>query len=241
MRRFFAFLALGLSIDACSSSGDEPPITRPALSIPEGCNPLAADWDCLLPFPSDVFLVPDASMPSKKRLKLGNAVLRTKEGTAVDFTTLHPADGASHIPQILALFPGGIDRKSLVFSDRADETLNVATSTTLLLEADTGKPVLHFAEPDMRADSDARRGLFIRPMIRLQNGKRYVVAIRKLVDKAGQTIAAPEGFRRLRDHEYTGDPVLSPLGTRYEQDVFGVLGKAGVALVGVQELARVEQ
>lgn len=234
MRRLFSILALALSVDACSSSGDEPPITRPALSIPDGCNPLAADWDCMLPFPSDVFLVPDASMPSKKRLELGKAVLKTKEGTAVDFTKLHAADGASHIPQILALFPGGIDRKSLVFHDRAEESLAVATSSTLLLEADTGKPVLHFAETDMRADDDARRGLFIRPMIRLQNGKRYVVAIRKIKDKAGAAIVAPEGFRRLRDKEYTGDPVLAPLGARYEGDVFGVLDKAGVPRTELQ-------
>jgi len=233
VRRILAIFALALSVDACSA-GDEPAPTRPALSIPDGCNPLAAEWDCMLPFPSDVFLVPDATMPSKKRLKLGNAVLRTKEGTAVDFTELHPADGASHLPQILALFPGGIDRKSLVFHDRAEETLNVGTSTTLLLEADTGKPVLHFAELDLRAEDEARRGLFIRPMIRLQNGKRYVVAIRKVLDKSGKPLVAPEGFRRLRDNEYGGDPVLGPLGTRYEGDVFGVLSKAGVARTELQ-------
>lgn len=212
---------------ACSSAKEAPVAAQ--LAVADGCNPLASEWDCLLPFPSDVFLVDDPSMPSKRRLKLGNAVLKTKEGTAVDFTAMHPADGATHLPQILAVFPGGIDRKSLVFHDRMEATLDTATSTTLILEAETGKPVMHFAELDPRAESDARRALVLRPMIRLNNGKRYVVAIRNLVDKGGKKIVAPEGFRALRDNTYGSHPVLGPLGRRYEKDVFGVLAGAGVA------------
>ncbi len=215
---------------ACSSTEAAPPRRAP-LAIAAGCNPLAADWDCMLPFPSDVFLAPDPALPAGKRLRLGNAVMKTKEGTPVDFTVMHPADGAAHLPQILALFPDGIDATAskLVFHDRAEDSLALATSPTLLLEADTGKPVLHFAELDPRAETDARRGLVIRPLIRLDSRKRYVVAIRKLVDPAKKPVIAPEGFRRLRDAEYDGDPVLGPLGTRYETDVFAVLGKAGVA------------
>jgi hypothetical protein len=228
VRRFLP-LVLAFALHGCSSDGADTPPPVAQLTIPLGCNPLAADWDCMLPFPSDVFLVDDPSMPSGKRLKLGNAAMKTKEGTVVDFTDLHPADGATHLPQILAVFPEGVDRKSLVFHDKMEETLQVATSTTLLLEADTGKPVMHFAELDPRAAEDNRRALIIRPMIRLENKKRYVVAIRKLANKEGKTIAAPEGFRLLRDNAYAGHGVLGPLGTRYEKDVFGVLAKAGVA------------
>lgn len=227
MRRFLPFL-LAFAIDGCSS-GEETKAPVAQLSIPVGCNPLAADWDCMLPFPSDVFLAEDQAMPSGKRLKFGNAVMKTKEGTPVDFTELHPADGASVLPQILAVFPEGVDRKSLVFHDKMEETLQVATSSTLLLEADTGKPVLHFAELDPRAAEDDRRALIIRPMIRLENRKRYVVAIRKLVNKDGKPVTTPEGFRLLRDNAYASHPVLGPLGKRYEQDVFAVLSKAGVA------------
>jgi len=227
VRRFLPLL-FALAIDGCSSGEEtKPPATQ--LSIPEGCNPLAADWDCMLPFPSDVFLVDDASMPSGKRVKFGNAVMKTKEGTPVDFTEIHPADGATVLPQILAVFPEGVDRKSLVFHDKMEDTLQVATSTTVILEADTGKPVLHFAELDPRASDDVRRALILRPMIRLQNKKRYVVAIRKLTNHEGKTIAAPDGFRALRDKNYEGHKVLGPVGKRYENDVFAVLDKAGVA------------
>lgn len=227
MRRFLWALGLSLAFSGCSSK-EEPPAAA-ELAVAEGCNPLAADWDCLLPFPSDVFLVEDPSMPSKKRLELGKAVLKTKEGTPVDFTKLHPADGATHLPAILAVFPGGVDRASLVFHDRMTDSLDVAKSTTVLLEADTGKPVMHFAELDPRAAEEPRRALILRPMVRLQNGKRYVVAIKNLNDKAGKKIVAPEGFRLLRDNAYGNHAVLGPLGRRYEADVFGVLGKAGIA------------
>jgi len=228
VRRFLPLL-LVFALDGCSSDGEETRPPAAQVTIPAGCNPLAADWDCMLPFPSDVFLVDDVSMPSGKRVKLGSAVMKTKEGTPVDFTEIHPADGATVLPQILAVFPEGIDRKTLVFHDKMEETLQLATSTTLILEADTGKPVLHFAELDPRATEEARRALVIRPMIRLENKKRYVVAIRKLQNKEGKTIAPPEGFRALRDNVYASHPVLGPLGKRYETDVFAVLGKAGVA------------
>jgi hypothetical protein len=226
VRRFA--LALVITSFAACSAKDEAPPAQP-LTIADGCNPLAADWDCMLPFPSDVFLVDDTTMPSKKRLDLGKAVMKTKEGTPVDFTKLHPADGATHLPQILAVFPGGVDRASLVFHDRMGDTLDVAKSTTVILEADTGKPVMHFAELDPRASDEPRRALIIRPMVRLTNGKRYVVAIKNLNDKAGKKIAPPAGFQALRDNSYGNHPVLGPLGRRYEGDVFGVLTKAGIA------------
>lgn len=216
MRRLLLCLVL-----ACSSKTGSQSTAQ--LAIPAGCNPLAADWDCLLPFPSDVFLVDDPAMPSGKRVDLGAAVLKTKEGTAVDFTKLHPADGATHLPQILAVFPEGIDRKSLVFHDRMEATLEPQTSTTVILEADTGKPVLHFAELDPRADDPTRQALVIRPMIRLQNGKRYVVAIRNVLGRNGNKLAAPEGFRLLRDKAAGNHPILGPLAARYEKDVFPVL------------------
>jgi hypothetical protein len=55
-----------------------------------------------------------------------------------------------------------------------------------------------------------------------------VVAIRRLLDASGAPVAAPEGFRRVRDRQTRADPVLDPLRTRYEAEVFPVLESAGV-------------
>ena len=34
------------------------------LVVPEGCNPISVGWDCLLPYPSDAFLVADPTTPT---------------------------------------------------------------------------------------------------------------------------------------------------------------------------------
>ena len=40
------------------------------MALEEGCNPLLGGSDCFLPYPSDVFLVDDESMPSGQRLEI---------------------------------------------------------------------------------------------------------------------------------------------------------------------------
>lgn len=219
-----ALLAVGCgSEDAESSGGDLPPLT-----IPEGCNPLAADWDCMLPYPSDALLVDDASLPSGKRVALAPGMLLHGKAGDIDPTLLHPADGFSPGNQILALFPGGVSDENLVFhQDDVTKSLG-ADSPTLLIDASTGEPVLHFAELDPRADDDARRGLVIRPLIRLKDATRYIVAIRNLNDLDAEPIAPPEGFRRIRDAKAGKDPILGPLQARYESEIFPILESVGV-------------
>ncbi|MFY1825301.1 hypothetical protein ACN47A_05255, partial [Myxococcus fulvus] len=118
----------------------------PPLQVPEGCNPLASEHDCLLPYPSDYFLKEDGALPSGHRVTLSAAAkLKTRDGTPFDFTDLHPADGYSHGTQMLVLFPGGVDDTGLPAVTRP----TAATSgSTVLLEAEAGTGVLHFAELD---------------------------------------------------------------------------------------------
>jgi hypothetical protein len=101
-------------------------------------------------------------------------------------------------------------------------------SPTVLLDVETGERVLHVAELDPRADSDERRVLLVRPLVRLRDGARYVVAFRALVDGQGAAIPPPEAFRRLRDGEDPGHAALEPLAARYEADVFEPLARAGI-------------
>ena len=211
--------------------------TLPPLKIQAGCNPLAADWDCMLPYPSDVFRVKDASLPSGYRVKLSrNATLHTDKGEAVDFTVTHPADGFSILPQILVLFPKGVDDSNLPFLADAAGLKNrpgIATSTTAasptaLIDAKTGTRILHLAELNPRTTDPSRQGLSIRPLVRLEHSTRYIVAIHGLKDKNGNLLAPPEGFRRIRDQQTAGDPVLGPLADHYEKDIFPALKKAGI-------------
>jgi hypothetical protein len=211
-------LALGLTLVACG--GDDAP-SEP-LAIPAGCNPIASEHHCLLPYPSDVFLVDGrVTIP-------GEAQLRTKDGKAVDPTALHPADGFSPGNQILALFPQGFDDTPLAGLDGDAGASLEGASPTVLLDVETGERVLHLAEVDPRATEDGRRALLIRPLERLRDSARYVVAIRGLYDRQGAPLAAPAAFARLRDKGDTRQPELEALGLRYDADVFAPLEAAGV-------------
>lgn len=93
---------------------------------------------------------------------------------------------------------------------------------------------MHLAEVDPRANDDTRRGLVIRPLTRLEDGARYLVAIRDLRDRDGGAIEAPAGFARLRDGIDSGSDAIEGLRDHYEQDVFAPLEAAGVARGALQ-------
>lgn len=209
--------------------GSSPDTGSPKLETPPGCNPLDASWDCLLPFPSDFFLVDDPSLPSGHRVELEEpAMLHTDKGDQVNLFKLHPPDGFSHGTQIMALFPDGVDDSNLVtWTGDLSKSLT-ADSPTALIDASTGKRVLHMAELDPRATDDANRAMLIRPLVRLEDETRYIVAISGLVDKQGKPVKPPEGFRRIRDGAAGDNAVLAPIADHYEQDIFPVLEKAGI-------------
>jgi len=216
------------AIDAMAFDGEAtPPL--------QGCNPLAAEWDCMLPYPTDFFLAPDPKMPSGRRIALPDSVAPvTINGVRFDPNVIRAADGFGHHPPILALLPEGIDPSSLL-PHTADVAISLSdASTTVLLDATTGERILHFTETDPNAADDAQRVLFIRPLVRLHNGTRYVVALRNLKNKAGAPHTVPAGFRKLRDASpgLTGD--LATLAARYDTDVFAPLGAANVARAELQ-------
>jgi hypothetical protein len=198
-------------------------------SEPAGaCNPLASDWDCALPFPSDWFLSDDPSLPSGRRVSIPpRALLRDQDGRPVDSFILHPADGWSIGTQILALFPFHVDGSNLSDLTKDIETTLSAEGPTVVLDAETGKPVFHMAELDPRPEDPRRRALVIRPLERLEHARRYVVGIRDLHDTGGAAIQAPAGFAAIRDGTAGADAVLAALADRYEREVFPVLGAAG--------------
>ena len=202
--------------------------TLEPLDIPEGCNPLAADYDCFFPYPSNFFRVEGG--PSGHQVVHSDFIMPEIMAGTIDPTRAFPnTDGFSQAPLIAALFEEAIDPESFTFwLDDTSATLS-ADSTTILLNAETGEAVEHYAELDMRRpDLPDRQVLIVRPLARLDWSTRYVVGIQGLVDEDGNDVVAPEGFRRLRDGLETGDEALDALGERYESDVFGALETFGV-------------
>jgi len=226
MRRGIAATLILAALSVTGCGGDDSSST--ALTIPDGCNPIASEHDCLLPYPSDVFVVDDASLPSGRRVALPEPTwLVTKDGVAVDPHALYPEDGFSPGSQILVSFGQAIDDEPLVSAVDDPAASLGDDSPTVLLNADTGLPVLHMAELDPRATADEDRALVIRPLIRLTEEQRYIVAIRRLRSPDGELVPTPAGFASLRDGA-PAHPRLEALAPHYDEAVFGPLQEAGV-------------
>ena len=233
-------LALLLAITAASAcTCVEPP---PPLVFVEGCAPLLTDAaskavDCGLPYPDDFFLADDANTPSGKRIVFrGPAKMTTAQipVASADVMETFAADGFSRHTPIVWSFGVRADPESVpgIFDDAA-ATLTAGFATALI-EAGTGRRIPHFIDVDPRALEDAREALVMRPLATLAERTRYVVAISGVQTPAGDSIAAPEAFRRLRDANVGEDKVLAPLLARYESDVFPLAVGAGLARTSLQ-------
>ena len=69
----------------------------------------------------------------------------------------------------------------------------------VVIDATTGERQPIWAEIDSNASSPDETALLIHPAKNFTGGHRYIVALRKLKDADGNTLAAPEGFRYYRD------------------------------------------
>lgn len=227
------FLTIGLALLSGCSGGDESPGTLPPPAVPAGCNPIAYEHDCLLPYPSDFFLMDDASTPSKKRVAVTpEATLKTQSNIPVDFSKHHPADGFSRVTPILAVFPEGVSDENLTFHTDDPAATQNAGSPTVVLDAETGELVAHWAELDKGTDISREQALFVRPFSKLKEKHRYVVAFQGLKDKQGNLIKPPAGFAHIRAKE--PDAKLKPLADRYESSIFPALEAAGIARENIQ-------
>ena len=218
--------------DAGDDAGGE---VSPDVTIPEGCNPIAFEHDCLFPYPSNVFLTDDAEMPSGKRVAITGAAQPTDaENAPFDFTLYHSADGFSFNQPIMVRFPGSVDTDGVVFHTDDPAGSTVATSKTILLDTSTGELVPHWAEIDLNTQEAGEQTFIIRPYVVLSEQTRYIVALQGLSDASGATIEAPNGFAQIRDGSVVNHPVLSPLAERYDADVFPALETAGLTRADLQ-------
>lgn len=207
----------------------------PAMDIPEGCSPLGAGLDCGVPYPSDFFLVDDASTATGKRVDFSGAgELLASGGLSGDVFETWAPDGFSPVTPVVTSFGVAVDPASVpgIFDDPAATLADGAP--TALIEADTGRRVPHHIDVDPRATDDARRAVTLRPLERLRARTRYVVALSGLKAADGSDVAPPEGFRRLRDGLTGNDPALAAMVPHFDAEVFPVAERAGLARSSLQ-------
>ncbi len=184
---------------------------------------------CLYPYPSSFFLRADPTTPTGFRVNYERqAMPANQRGVHVDPAEWNTLDGFSPGAMMLALFPEGIDPLASGLPPVTDMAASLRPdSPTVLLDAETGERILHFAELDAHATSDATRSLILRPGVRLKEGHRYVVALRGLRDPRGQLIQPRRAFAALRDRVATPVRAIEQRREHFE-NIFAVLARAGI-------------
>jgi hypothetical protein len=155
---------------------------------------------CLLPFPSDWFTVPDATTDTGRRVNLDvESMPANTNGIHIDPTDHNRADGFSPGASIIAQVPG-IDLGATGAAPVTDIARSLDRDAPIVLvNAKTGEHHPFFAELDANATTDEDRALLIRPARNLDEGGRYIVALRRLKNASGATIEASRAFQIFRD------------------------------------------
>jgi hypothetical protein len=208
---------LVLAFAACSSP--PPPEAAP------GCNPLIGD-DCMTPFPSSFHESSDATTRTGVRVSIAASVLPVQaDKIPILPDRINAKDGFSPATPFLVYFKRGVDPANLPTADDLAASVT-AQSAVQVLDFASGARVPVMAELDANAIPGDRQPLIIRPLLRLQPGTRYIVALVGLKDAAKQPLV-PAPFRALRDGTALSKS-LAPLKSRFDE-IFAKLTAAGVA------------
>jgi hypothetical protein len=157
---------------------------------------------CLLPFPDNYFTVSDPSTPTGLRLDFPRDVMpANSQGVRMDPTDWNQSDGFSPGSEMMAFVPG-LD----IAKTGAARITNIAQSLDpnapiVLLDTTTWQRVPYWAELDTWNPNPATKALVIRPAVDFTEGHRIVVALRNMMDSAGNVILASDAFATFRDHE----------------------------------------
>lgn len=228
--RAAAVAAIALLLTAGSLPGvrAEPTAPRPVMPPWCGGDPAA----CLLPFPNDVFTVPDPTTDTGRRVDLPLAGMpRNVAGVPIDPTEWNRNDGFSPGSMILTHVPG-LDLAA-TWNSSVDHIADLGRyedkgAPMVLLDADTGERHPFWSELDTNATGDDDRLLILRPAVNLEEGHRYIVALRRLRASDGSIIPAPPTFAAYRDGGTSLSGLLSDRRAHHEQ-LFAELGRAGIA------------
>jgi hypothetical protein len=203
---------------ATCSVGSEDPTERPYYG-PNIPTPNAAACDfldtavCLQPWPNDYYTAADGSTATGRRVNMAlDATPERFDGVHIDPTDFNRADGFSPGHAISVKVPG-LDSQAAF-----DETAPVpitdlaafddADQPVVVINAESGERHPIWVELDEVASTDELRNLIIRPAVNFEEGERYIVALRNLVDASGDDLDPPLGFRAYRDRLITTKQVI---------------------------------
>jgi hypothetical protein len=146
---------------------------------------------------------------------------RNASNVPIESSDYNRNDGFSVGPTILTHVPN-IDLAQTGAAPITDVERSLdAGAPIVLIKASTGAKQLMFVELDANASTEPNRSLIIRPAINLEEGTRYIVALRNLKDAAGDPLSPEGAFLAYRDNTPTGDPDQGSAPAAHGADLHG--------------------
>jgi hypothetical protein len=192
---------------------------------------------CRFPWPNDYFTKRDEGTPTGRRLDLQRASMpRNQDGTPIDPRDMNRADGFNPGSMLITKVPG-LDTPAAARRSAVPPIGNVGRSLlkrspVVVINARTGKRHPVWAEVDVNPPRRRDRVLIIRPAKNFSEGERYIVALRYLKTRDGETIRASRGFRIYRDSIPSRNRLVERRRGHFER-IFRTLRKAGVPRRGL--------
>jgi hypothetical protein len=200
-------------------------LAAPATAAAANCDPIDPR-NCLLPYPNDWFTKASKSTDTGRILALQRGDMpKNTDGVAIDPTDLNRNDGFSPGQPIITRVPG-LDLAKSKAPLITDVSRSLAKSSPIvLINAKTRKQQLIFAELDAQATGNDV-SLLIHPAKNLEDGQRYIVALRNLKNAQGKVLQPQSAFKSIRD----GKATKGALAKRAKQlePALQTLEKAGV-------------
>jgi hypothetical protein len=194
------------------------------------CRPYASN-PCLLPFPNNLYTVKDQSSVTGRRVHLPQAAMPTNtEGSQIKVKPYNRNDGFSPGSDIVARVPG-LDNPTALENTNPVPLTDMSktfkpSAPIVVIDAQTHNRQLIWAEIDSNAPNAANTTLLIHPGKNLVEGRRYIVALRNLKNRNGNTLQAPGWFKNFRDGGPL-PPAQQSQKRRYAR-IFESLGQAGI-------------
>jgi hypothetical protein len=223
----------GIEVDSSVSSDLGVADTGVSPNERPDCDPLQPEV-CTFPWPSNLYLEADANRATGYTLRFApEALPMPANGTArVDPVPYAQLDGYGLGTPIMMYF-SELDASALPDENNIARSLEDGANIVLLEDAGKGfVRVPYFAELDAHESDSTKQILFVRPAIVLPAERRFIVAVRGLVDRSGELYAPSPAFESLRAGN-AADPQLQPRQKRFDR-VFADLASQGIDPASLQ-------
>ena len=176
---------------------DEDPVVE-IIDVPyaPGCDNLNPHH-CLLPFPSDAFLVEDETTRTGLRVHYPTGSIPSSGSTnPVEIPRINQIDGMSTSTQIMTTFDTVPNLDGVAYQYDIGTSMQ-PDHATIIWNADDNHAVAHWVELDARAQDGEQTIVHLRTASALEHDTKYIVVIRGLSDQQGDLIEPSAAMRSL--------------------------------------------